>query len=408
MLTPVFNVLSSTAMVNSADRYFAFAGSGAVGLSNVTSNTIPQTPLSIAGTISDMIIHGSTQITNGGTYTATLQVNGTDTALTAQLTSAADFGSDHVHSVSVAAGDTLNWKVVPTGTPDATPNVSISCVITGSTPGQSVLFGGTVSAVTVTHYSGVGCLFQDADGTGVGSAAIVSTPGTLRNLRVRIPTASGGSGSWTFTLFKNGVATALTCVANNVNAASDLTHSVAVAAGDYISLEGAVTGTVASSNIRHSMQFDPTTDGESLVFGRCNGSPSASADTFYGISSASASGAGPAGINIVSRAPVDSTFKRLFVKVGTAPGGTDTRQTALRRDAATTALSVTLTGANTTGNNVSDTVGMLEEEWVNWISVPANTPAAPVTYSWGATNFIAPAGGGGGTPRRGMLTKGVG
>lgn len=78
----------------------------------------------------------------------------------------------------------------------------------------------------------------------------ITRPGTLRNLRVRIAIAGTGHQTTTFTVRKNGVATAITCSLFNDAAApsdaSDLVHTVTVVAGDLISISITKDGVVAA------------------------------------------------------------------------------------------------------------------------------------------------------------------
>lgn len=61
---------------------------------------------------------------------------------------------------------------------------------------------------------------------------------TLDNFRVKIATAPGATKNNVFTVYKNGVATALTVTINGTNTTGqDLTHSVSFAAGDLITLQ---------------------------------------------------------------------------------------------------------------------------------------------------------------------------
>lgn len=72
--------------------------------------------------------------------------------------------------------------------------------------------------------------------------------GTLRNLRVQIATAGTTAQTVTFTVRKNGVDTTITCAIGNTatGATSDLTHTVAVVAGDLISISIVKAGIVAT------------------------------------------------------------------------------------------------------------------------------------------------------------------
>lgn len=67
--------------------------------------------------------------------------------------------------------------------------------------------------------------------------------GTISGLTVQIGAAIAAASSVTFTLQKNGVSTALTCVvAASTATCSDLTHSVTVAQGDLLNFVVNVTG----------------------------------------------------------------------------------------------------------------------------------------------------------------------
>jgi hypothetical protein len=66
----------------------------------------------------------------------------------------------------------------------------------------------------------------------------VTRPGTIRNLRVFVPTAGVGAQTVTYKVRVNGVDTAILATISNTSTGqiSDLTHSVVVAAGDLISI----------------------------------------------------------------------------------------------------------------------------------------------------------------------------
>ena len=67
--------------------------------------------------------------------------------------------------------------------------------------------------------------------------------GTLSHFQVRLQLAVGVGGSITFTVYKNGAATAVTCTVSGVTAksCSDLTHTVAFSPGDTVAVGAAQT-----------------------------------------------------------------------------------------------------------------------------------------------------------------------
>ena len=94
----------------------------------------------------------------------------------------------------------------------------------------------SVPKATTTSYLGAG--FSSSAASANPSPNVCQLAGTLSKLYVRL--GSNSDRDTTYTVYKNGVATTLTCTisagAGNVTG-SDLTHSVSVAAGDQITLQ---------------------------------------------------------------------------------------------------------------------------------------------------------------------------
>ena len=81
-----------------------------------------------------------------------------------------------------------------------------------------------------------------------------------RTIIVNLPGSSGGVGgtSIAYTVRKNGAATAVTCTITTAGGAatcSDVTNSVAFAAGDLISIGTTRTGAVGATGTRWTAQY---------------------------------------------------------------------------------------------------------------------------------------------------------
>ena len=72
--------------------------------------------------------------------------------------------------------------------------------------------------------------------------------GTVKNLRVNMGTATSKSGD-SITIYKDGAATAVTCVFGNASSCSDTTHSFTVVAGDVITIFTSITNGSGAANI---------------------------------------------------------------------------------------------------------------------------------------------------------------
>lgn len=92
--------------------------------------------------------------------------------------------------------------------------------------------------------------YSESAAQAVEIAIPVTKTGTVRNLRVRVGGTVGvGAASVTFTLMLNGVATTMTCAVSNTvinTGAVDVTHPIAVVAGDTISLRVTKSAAVTS------------------------------------------------------------------------------------------------------------------------------------------------------------------
>jgi hypothetical protein len=126
-----------------------------------------------------------------------------------------------------------------------------------ATYGAPLLFGaGDVGVSATTRY-----LFPSYEDDLAQTIAIqieVERAGTLRNLRVRHNVVGGTAVVITYTVRKNGVATALAmALAANASAGSDLVNSVAVVAGDRLDIEvtKAVLGGASPNDITASLEL---------------------------------------------------------------------------------------------------------------------------------------------------------
>jgi hypothetical protein len=90
--------------------------------------------------------------------------------------------------------------------------------------------------------------------TTVGNAVewVAPRAGTLRNLFVRHNTANGNGNNVVYTVFKNGVATAITVTlaTGAIGQASDLVNTVALAQGDVVNITAVKAATIANGNLQ--------------------------------------------------------------------------------------------------------------------------------------------------------------
>jgi len=130
---------------------------------------------------------------------------------------------------------------------------------------------GSPPSTTSTYYAGPVTGTPAFDNNEVFGRQVWPTDGTFTNLLITLAGAPGTGKSWTFTVRKNGVDTALSVViSDTATTGRDTTHSVAVAPGDLLSLKSVPSGTPSASGwlITVALEFTSTNTGESGYSGQ--------------------------------------------------------------------------------------------------------------------------------------------
>jgi len=342
--------------------------------------------VSTAGVIDNLMVSLQTAPGEDKSYTFVLRVNGDSSALTVTISDTDTTGSDVSHEVTVAAGDRVCIMSTPSGTPVATV-LRHSVIFEGTTAKQSLLLGGSVHTVagSSTRYSGVSGFSWQATENDVRQ--VIPTAGKIKNLFVRVSAALTTS-SYVFMLRKNGSNTTLTCTVvedSGLVDASDTTHEVTVAAGDIVTFRVANSG----SNVRHvhwGFTFEATVDGESILLSGTNLSPSVSA-TNYG-DFFSHMGTWGTTESIHQQVAQAIRLKKCYIQLATAPGAGKSYTFTVRNDSVDTALSIQVSGTDTTGSDLVDTIAIEDWDLLTMGAVPADTPTSPGGVYWGIVCLV--------------------
>lgn len=254
--------------------------------------------------------------------------------------------SDLTNVDNFIAGDAFDFQSAQSGGTPATTTTKYALIV--EAPNQ-IVWANTQTTVGATRYMG----YQNNSGVQTTEAAaqqVMPTSGTVKNLIAKLGTGTLASGSYVVTLYKNGSSTGLTVTLDSSNqTATDTTHTVTVAAGDTLSWEMAYNAPSTARTINIGTEFVADIHGESILLGSSGGVAQAHAtrefNTWY-----NAADLWSATESLRQAYGIQCTFQKLYVKLGTAPGIGNTRTVALRKAGADTALSVTISGTNTTGS----------------------------------------------------------
>lgn len=250
----------------------------------------------------------------------------------------------------------------------------------------------------LTHVDLYACLHGGDFVSGEASVkSIVSTSGTLRNLRINLIECSTGSpqppgeGRYrTYTVRKNGVDTELeVTIANEETEGSDLVHEVPVVAGDIMTLRlGWHEDTGTDSYTRWVCEFEGANAKESLI---CAGG-----EVFHYYLSRfgpwSTTGVSSQEEDVRQICAVSGVIKNFYVSLDRAPSpGSDKGFIfTLRKDGVDTSLTVTITGDNTEGSDTTNSVSVSPGDiiTIGQIRTPAGDPIRNAVTYFGFT-FVA-------------------
>lgn len=351
---------------------------GGSGLWDQFENTQYQV-MPTGGTISKLYVELSGNVGAGATVVFTLMVAGAPTALTCTVAAGASTASDLVNLVAVVASNTVSIRCTYTGEPGAL-TARWTTVFTGTTVGESICLAHTFVRPDATYYSRIlGGSFADAD---VNTQTPMPTAGTFKKLYVQLERDPGTSpDAYSITLAVDGVASALTTtiVADNTTG-NDTVNTVYVNVGQLVNVPIVPISTPsASPGIAIGMVFVSDTDGESLIIGGTYNSTTGSGTTEYNPLCSSNEIWTTIEANAYSLIQV-CTIKNLYVSLGTAPGGTDTQTVSIRIGGSDSGLTVTITGAAKTGNDVVNTATPTAGQTGDIKIVPSATATATICH----------------------------
>lgn len=250
-----------------------------------------------------------------------------------------------------------------------------------ATPISVTALGSGLNTGSTRYAPPVGSIASSVFGTSAAQArTAISRDGVLSKFSVRMPTVIE-QGSWTWTLMKNGVDTAMSAVVDTTSGDTviDLSNTVDVEAGNDICVKIVPTGTPTAQTgpVQFAFTFTGTEEGESVMFGYYSASAATGYTSFGGnqapaVTEAEASNCIPPNCS--------GTMTQFSVHLNAAPGTGNTRTYTIRRNGVDTDLTVTLSDSETDktipGQNVTWAAGDL-------LSIAVSATGTPPTTSCG-------------------------
>lgn len=266
---------------------------------------------------------------------------------------------------------------------------------------EQVMFGGESFGALGTGTTGF-CSFHNApsqtwgaatdpvdSGTGTYKSSIFTCAGTITKFRVHCHEAVTALKPITFTIFKNNASTSITCtITNPALDGSDLVNSLAVVAGDVLSIKytkaaggnniivsatatfvsnnafdsnhcGNVTGDFVGDNFDDDVAYtlDGVVDDETTCFGSLVGgsTPSSTENRF-----------------IVC--PTSGTIKNFFINIGQTPDAGKSYAFTVRKNGVDTTVVATIADTNLSASDLTHSFSVVAGDLLSWKCVPTGLP----------------------------------
>ena len=388
-----------------ATRFYAPANQGSPSLVAVALMAIPA-----AGTIRNLRVRSKTAIPATGTSTTTIWHNAGASSLAAALTSSTQEVTD-TDSVSVAEGDTLEFRTVTNGT--AGVHVLEVCFdFEASTADVSwVIFGGDVIG---SSGSSSGLFYSSGEGgwEGVsGDGDRAGADGTITNHYIRASAAPGAGNSRIFTMWKNGVAqdgtggtpdTRITLSGAGSGSGitfGSTTFTLSVTELDQLKVVHTTTGTPATThNVIGSCRFLSSDAGSWNVGAFINSNPSNSATNYawpFGLQETGTAWSATESDKQFKVGPTGFSLSEMRIDLDTAPGSGNSYVFTVRKNGAATALTLTFTDAEVADTISGVDVDFADGDLIAFEAVPSSTPTVPagirVVFSMAAAPIVGSA-----------------
>ena len=326
----------------------------------------------------------------GKTWTFTLMVNGSPSALTFDISDDDTEGSNTANDITVAAGNGISIRATSSGSPTAR-SATWSLIFRGDTKKESLFLGRTDAHKTQLRFlgiAGINTSTQDEDDL----YQVIPTAGKIKNLYVEMINAPGsGSEAYRYTLRLNKANSALTVtITGAATTGNDTTHEITVAAGDTVGLYSEPLNSPANTTTaKIGMTFVADTDGESCLLGGQFPSPSSTVDNYTTITTSTQS-FGATEINARQLVAQPCILKNLYVEIGKAPSAGDSWDITVRKNEVDTDLTVRIAGSTAvTGNNTSDSILFSAFDYVTMEITPTSSPDQTVNgMKWGMVMVV--------------------
>lgn len=350
------------------------------------------TPVPFACVIRNLAFYSG--VVRGASVTLTLMVNGAASLLTATLGTGDTVVYDEVNEISLSAGDYISMRAVGANVGSPGYECGFSIEIEGIANVYGIEAAGGTIGNGDAYFGGAfgnGNQQQFVGQPNSNTYSICAIIGSITHIALKAFDGAPGAGVWTALVRKNSVlqdGTAGTPDTTTIltGAGTSVITVVAcpIAIQDKVDIVLTRTGGTAGFAIAHvaiGIGFTPTTDGQYMFCGGSNDTISQTLTGWKWVDSEQL-----ATTELEANAPVGNLGFRinsLYVELGSATGASKTYGYTIRKNGASTAITLTVSNPDTTGGVTPGTaVEFVRGDVVVLMITPTNTPATGQLH-WG-------------------------
>lgn len=346
-------IISGTAddpAVDGTSEYASLMGDGNTLWNATEANH--ESVISTPGKLTNFKVGVKTAPDAGKSWTFTVRKTNVDTTLVVTISDTAVLSSLDTDEVTIAAGDKVCIKAVGTGTPTGAAAVYWRCDFIPDTDGETILLSDSAGSYTVVNNFHTLIGAKAADNLEFDAQTLFPTVGVLKKFYVELSAAPGAGYSKTFVIRLNGVDQSLSVtISDTATTGNDTTNTVTIAAGDKVTIKTTVNWG-ASVTAKFGIVFLPTTQGEWIASATTDDVTSSTTVEYQHLN------CGDSALTNVESAQhglaSETTAKKIYVNLLTAPGAGNTWVFTLREALASTGLTVSIADAATSGNAAID------------------------------------------------------
>lgn len=239
---------SVSATSTTATRYMGIQDASGIGTTAAAGTQV----MPESGTLQNFYLKMSAGLASGS-YVCTLVKNGSSTSVSITLNSTNQAASYTAGTVSVVAGDTVYWQIVPTGTPSTTVRIAGGCEYVSGSAGNGILLGSTNANVSGTVYNNWnGNAAWNATESNVQALGYAVT---LTKIYCVLSAAPSSTHSRTLTFRQNTANSSAAVTISGASTSGSWNGSLAVATDDLICMAHTSSGTPTNSNMKYGLVF---------------------------------------------------------------------------------------------------------------------------------------------------------